>query len=404
MNIYFYKIGFIFIFFLNIYSLISQTLIPQRIIFIKKKEIINNESDYEIILYIENEINKVLEILDSELLIRYSKENEYQNFKNLLNPLTKNNMKKFYFNTNIRGAISFIIENSDNDSDNKIIYLDIYFLNKGTFIRNKFNFTKNNIIEEISLLNDFVKNNIKENFPFINQEVVNKEKFNIIKILREVPNFSLNLKFNVGYMAKNCKIIFRDNDSKSIREMLNGILINFDIYGKIKLFHIGGKVIFVPYIPTNNIFFFDLLFSFETGLYLIQEFFLLKSGIQAGVLNNLDFNNDKKFVGEVFGYIEIGCLPTKYVYLFFLTGVGINIYNIQLNNYFFLGFDLGFGFSFYFKNNFFITLESHFILFIENEVPYYEYENNIEYNIGIENLRSFSTIGFGYRFEKGIKE
>ncbi len=402
---FFLKLIFIFIFFLNISLITAQSLIPQRLIFIKKE----TTSD-GINLYIEKEIEKVFETLDSELLIRYTKESEYNDFKYLLQNLTEDNMKKFYFNTNIRGAISFSLEEG-------IVYLELYNFNESKIIKEKFSFEKDKIIEQINSFNDFVIKNIKEKFPLINKKTLEKEKFSIIKIVREIPDFSLDLKFNIGYGGK---YIVEEKKGESISKetndnnMFNGILNGVSVQAKIKLFYIGGELKFLPYfIPNDNRFWFDLLFSFETGLYLIQEILLIKIGIISGILKNINWNNEEKITPKINPYIEIGALPTKYIYPFFGFGFGLLFYNIPGVDYFFYkslndtailwNLFLKFGFTFYFKNNFFMGIETENFFILNLNDSSISVDNN-KYNINISFMRSTAKIIFGYRFEKKGKK
>ena len=313
------KIIFVLFFLISLFPLFSQNKIPQRVIFFLQDA--TDDKNIDIKRYIENEIKKILEVLDSELIIRYTKEEEYKQYLNLLTPLTIDNMKKFYFNTNVRGIVSF----STKEENNKfLVQIECYNLNTGDVIKKDVTIEREKIIENINEFDNFIRELIIKNFPQIERKSIKEERFALLKLVREMPEFFLNVKGDIGYSSKYIQYrVFSSNSSSEDRqhnEYHNGFNIGFGVEGKIKLFYIGAGVNFLPYIVTNSdSFWFDITAYLETGFFLIQEILLVKSGSIAGVISTYDYltENRIKIIPTIIGYIEIGAYPTKYIYPFF---------------------------------------------------------------------------------------
>lgn len=397
---------------LNANLIFAQTKIPQRIIFLDT----TTDKNYEITKYIEKEIKKILEILDSELYIRYLKPEEYTNFIDLLYNINSYNMKKFYFNTNARGGISFFIKENNEEY---IIEFLIYNFNFGSINKKEFSINKSRIIEEIEGFNTFVRNEIINNFPNIEAQKIEKEKFVILKLVREMPDFAFTLKGDIGYSSKfiDYKIKLKNSDDNTQKEYHNGFNIGIGIEGKLKLFHIGTGINFFPYIVVNNNeFFFDLTGYFDMGLYLIQEILLIKVGSYGGILSGYDFKNEntRKIIPTLVFYLEFGAYPTKYIYPFFVISAGLNFYNMSLNDDLFSILIntnlygiliLKFGFNFYFKNNFFIGMNSSIMLTIINQNTEFDFTlNNKNYAYQSNTSKNEIIFSFGYRLERGEKK
>jgi len=265
------KKNFIFILYLTFLILLypqakkEEVLVPQRIIYIK------NQANSIYVKFINEEIFRNCEILDSEKNIRFIKDYNTEGIN--IKEIKKEETQKIYLNSNIRGIIYADINESGN-----ILVITLNFLKT-------FNNELNTVKVEISKSDFFNRSNelsgkiillIKNNFQLISPTVIKKEKTESYKILRDAPARQFILSGCTGFNGISGKtkysFIYPDtNDDGVITNFNKGVLLGFNFKIKLNAFYLGGKTNFSFLIDDKKFLFDAMVPVWDLGGYFIGD-------------------------------------------------------------------------------------------------------------------------------------
>ncbi|MBN2546229.1 MAG: hypothetical protein JXB50_10560 [Spirochaetes bacterium] len=263
---------FILILYLNYFILLypqtkkEKILVPQRVIFIK------NQIKNRYIKYINEEIFRNCEILDSEKSIRFIKDFNTDSIN--INEIKKEEAQKIYLNSNIRGIIYTTINETGNNIE---INLNFFKTFNNEINTEKIDMAKNDFFIKSNELSNKIIFSIKNNFLPVSPYVIKKEKTESYKILRDAPERQLILGGTTGFnglpIQTAYSFIYNDYDSEhnSTLDFHKGIYLGFNLKSKIKSFYIGGKANFTFFIDERAFLFDSLIPIWDLGAYFVGD-------------------------------------------------------------------------------------------------------------------------------------
>jgi hypothetical protein len=244
--------------------------VPQRVILLKASE----PDKYQ--RYIELEMLKTLEELDSALQVRYMKEAEYQVFNRYLYDQTSDDgsladtlsLKEFYLKTGTRGVIYATVTRTEYSIQ---VLITLYQVFSEKIDIKELQYSESTFFKGTADFGLIFKDAVEQSFPLIEVGKVARDRVRILKVVRDAPDFRLDLAGKAGYLGRYYNF-GEDETDNNVQELLNGPLFGFQMNVKVKSLSIDTGLDFVPYVTGNksynDINFSPLWFSLYSHLFM----------------------------------------------------------------------------------------------------------------------------------------
>jgi hypothetical protein len=256
-------------------------MVPQRV------TVISGKSDSILSELVESELESICEALDSELVIRLVKQEEYSRFQELLNDSTSD-QRKFYSRTGIRGIIATGISENNDKVNVSLIVTNLY---SGEIEVNELQLPVTDFISSLPGLRESMDRVVRGAFPLVDNSLRVREQISLVRIIRNAPDFSLSFSGRSGYNGRQTNYLI--GSSVDIQQdFLHGVIpFAFSIDAKIKRLHLGvafGFSLFItdPVLTSENNYLFNsgvpwlsVSGTVEAGLYLAGDMFRISAGI-----------------------------------------------------------------------------------------------------------------------------